>query len=322
MQFFDIWTNYKRFGKELDYHKTPKLFYKDLINSCSKLNSKFNYFAKFQSNYVFPMEDIWYKCGMPYYNVWPGVIDTLIKTRLDIKAGLLRFSHLCFSIRLPKTEEPILSFDHQGEKAIIEEIMILGFYRTEEQVNLSIKVSYKSEKSNCPGTFINVVQLGVNKTIESGLCLKGFIDKDINNQDYVVPDCIVDACARLSIAVIFLSTGSHKILEYDVLAKHLEVYRKEQNKNKKRHYEHQAQSKGKHGWNVGSGRGDRGLKLPSGVSYEQACKEAGGRELLYQHVRGGHWHTVRYGEGRKDIKVVWFEETVVRKDLLPKPMNV
>ena len=62
------------------------------------------------------------------------------------------------------------------------------------------------------------------------------------------------------------------------------------------------------------------LKLPAGVSYEEAIRRAGGREFLYQHMRGGHWHTVKYGVERKLEKVMWFDETVVRPDLPPKPV--
>ena len=40
-----------------------------------------------------------------------------------------------------------------------------------------------------------------------------------------------------------------------------------------------------------------------------------GRERTHAHIRSGHFHAVRCGEGRKNVKVKWFRPTVVRPDL-------
>jgi hypothetical protein len=146
-----------------------------------------------------------------------------------------------------------------------------------------------------------------------------------DNNKYLgkIPVSVMDAMMRLLIAVHFLATGSHKVLEFDVLSKHLSAYRAlEVNNPKRKEYEKKAQIAGKYGWNISYGRAERGLKLPNGISYEDAVRSAGGRELLYQHTRGGHWHTVRIGQGRKDIKVIWYDETVVRSDLPPCPLKI
>ncbi len=326
MKFFDVWTTYKHFGKELGYKRDQENFYRDIrqayIDKQQGIPSKFDYIISHQNAENVFIEGAWYACHMPYYNVWPGVFDTFIKTRLDIKAELLRFAHSCFAIRLPRTEEPILSFNFQDKPAWIESFIIFGLPEEKGYIRLTMKASYRIEGYECPGCFSKIVSMPANETIEQNFNRAGYSGSDIYGEEYTVPNSIMDACARLTVAVIFLSTGSHKVLEYDVLSKHLEVYRRETKGHKKKDYERKARDKGKFGWNIGSGRGDRRLKLPRGVSYEEACKDAGGRELLYQHVRGGHWHTVRYGKGRKDIKIVWFEDTVVRKDLPPKPLDV
>lgn len=331
MRFYDVWTIYKEFGKKYGYSLNPNQFYRNVVNEYMRLKKEPNTpprfdFIPYLSFHNAVSEQQWYKNNMPYYNVWPGVFDTFIKTRLDIKAKLLKFAHPSFAIRIPIMDEPLLSFKYQGYNAWIESLIILGekpdqFYDT---TGISIKAIYRIDHPDhlFPGTFNQVTRIPEDCTIEEGFTRDAVVNKDHNGVDYSIPSSIVDACCRLTVAVAFLSTGSHKILEYDVLSKHLDAYRAIRDEKKRKEYEDKAKEKGKFGWNIGHGRGDRHLQIPRGISYEQACREAGGRELLYQHVRGGHWHTVRCGAGKEDIKVVWFEDTVVRKDLPPKPLKV
>lgn len=329
MQFYDVWTNYKEFGKKYGYARNPLRFYDEVLKEYGKLDmGEIEYlkfpFIRFTHYMNMVAEQNWYKNHMPYYKVWPGIFDTFIKTRIDIKTKLLNFSHNTFAIRLPIIDEPILTFNYMGNKAWVESIIIQGMKINDDYTRFSMKVIYRADNKeySCPGTFNKALIMENNKTIEEEFGTEEIVEKDYNDKEYIIPSSIVDSCCRLSVAVCFLSTGSHKVLEYDVLSKHLQKYRELEDNNKKKLYEQKAKEKGKFGWNIGVGRGDRNLKLPRGVSYEQAYKDAGGRELLYQHIRGGHWHTVKYGKDKKETKVVWFEDTVVRKDLPPKPLNV
>jgi len=334
MQFFEVETAYNLFRKRYGY-KDPIAFYKDVVKdymdvmAARQAEPKF-FFFPYISFPIIITEQAWYQEHMPYYKVWPGVFDTFVKTRLDIKAELLRFPHEAFSILLPKTDEPILSFDFNGSLATVQTITVIGDskdLRKEGYTGINMRVVYRVEDRNefqYPGSFMKSVVMPLDETIEEGIDRDGYIDTTCMGEEYELPASIIDACVRLTIATIFLATGSHKVLEYDVLAKHLEAYRKMrgQDEDKTKEYEKKARAKGKFGWNIGSGRGDRGLKLPNGVSYAAACQQAGGRELLFQHVRGGHWHSYRYGQGRKEVKIVWQEDITIRKDLPPKPLNV
>ena len=103
------------------------------------------------------------------------------------------------------------------------------------------------------------------------------------------------------------------------IAEHLEAYEKlKEGSPKRKEYEIKAKRKGKFGWNIGIGEG-RNLRLPNGVSYVDACREAGSREHMYSHIRGGHWHMVCFGTKHLSRKVEWFEQTIVRPDL---PMKI
>jgi hypothetical protein len=39
------------------------------------------------------------------------------------------------------------------------------------------------------------------------------------------------------------------------------------------------------------------------------------RELEYAHIRTGHLHAVRFGTGKKDVKLLWYRPQVIRADL-------
>ena len=177
-----------------------------------------------------------------------------------------------------------------------------------------------------PSNFFKTVPIVPNKTIEDVIGeivdIKAY---DNASPEESVPASIIEACFRILIGIYFVSTGSQKVLEYDVISKHLDAYRKmrEEGKNKEaKNYEAKAKKKGKFGWNVGPGRKNRHLILPKGVTYDEAMREAGSRELLYQHTRGGHWHLYWVGskESQKPI-VKWVEETVVKPDLPIRPIK-
>ena len=329
-------------------------------------------------------EWMWIKAHKPYYKVWPGIFDEFIATRMDIDAELLKPPHQQFAIYLPKTEDPLLSYETQGTTYYLSTILVRHVEEGTEFSDIRDIVKSKNKlelakgmldaiRGETPGQFLehdllqlrmeflspsqNVSRLTeetfsergkdikvkhnsylvpawtyINHHMKKGMTIEENlgdirdIPSHMSEDGHTVPASIMEACYRLVVAVYFLATGSHKVLEQDVLSKHLKKYRELDPDNtlhqkEKKLIERMAKDKGKFGWNIGRGLEDRHLKLPRGVTYEEAVREAGGRELLYQHVRGGHWHTVRYGHGRQKQKVVWFDRTTVRPDLPPAPFK-
>ena len=144
----------------------------------------------------------------------------------------------------------------------------------------------------------------------------------MDGHDGQVPASIIDACIRLAVGVCFLSTGSQKILEYDVLSELLEKYRQaKENAPERQRIEEKSKKRGKRGWHIGRGYDGRNLILPRGVTYEEAVRSAGGRELLYRHTRGGHWRHQAIGQGWSQSKTIWIDGMMVRPDLPPKPLD-
>jgi hypothetical protein len=330
MQFHEVPTLYSKLKKDSPYNN-PGDFYRYVLKRQQMWEQgRGDDMGIFQgiSKEQILMEYLWYADKQPYYKIWDGVFDTFIKTRLDVEATLLKFPHRVFAIRLPKTDEGLITFKMpDGKDATIVSLLISGGNAGGDAdsnfaiMNWSLYVIVDGEDFQIFSIYGRSILQKDGSTIEDNI----FPSEDDleNNGLFPVAKNVIDACVRLVVATCFLATGSHKVLEYDVLTKHLNAYREEKNKNKakRKDYEVKAKKKGKYGWNIGGGMRGRSLKLPNGVDFETACKNAGGRELLYQHVRGGHWHTVRYGEGRQKIKVVWFEPTTVRGDLPPAPME-
>lgn len=179
---------------------------------------------------------------------------------------------------------------------------------------------------NPPGEFFRNIPILPDTTIEKAIGefvdIQAFDDSDPSEK---IPASIIESCFRIIIGIYFVSTGSQKVLEYDVLARHLEAYRRMREDGDNDgciDYERRAKAKGKYGWNVGADRKDRHLILPKGMTYDEAMREAGSRELLYQHTRGGHWHLYWVGTKVSQQPIVkWVEETTVRPDLPIRPIK-
>lgn len=281
-------------------------------------------------------ESRWYHEGKPYYKVWPQIVDEFIRTPIDINSNLLHPPHDAFLIRLPK--DPILSFDTPEGSHCVQTILVFKSEKTidpegeeitdkEEPgfiiwINVGEKFEFPDIKGKPISCFVNVA-FKPDKTIEE--CVRHTIrSTDEEDGGITVPASIIEAAIRLTVGVCFLGTGSHKILEYDVLADLLDKYRQlDEASPERKRIEDKSARRGKCGWNIGRGLADRYLKLPRGVSYEEALRTAGSRELLYQHTRGRHWRELKPGPDKpwKKHQVVFIDEIVVRKDLPPKPLN-
>lgn len=72
-----------------------------------------------------------------------------------------------------------------------------------------------------------------------------------------------------------------------------------------------AKRRGKFGYNIGTNEMFAGESELS--TTEKSVGE--GRELSYSHIRTGHPHAVRYGQGKNKVKIKWFRPTRIRPDL-------
>jgi hypothetical protein len=105
-----------------------------------------------------------------------------------------------------------------------------------------------------------------------------------------------------------------ELIEYDILSKHRQEW-VNANPQRKREIIAEARKKGKIGWNIGVS--SKIIQNAPRLTDQRAVSGEIDRRgpLSNAHIRTGHLHCVRCGEGRKDVKVMWFRPTVVRSDL-------
>lgn len=272
------------------------------------------------------MQERWYALGKPYYKVWPTMVDLFTTTRLDIPVEALRVPYEAFAIYLPS--EPILTFQDGGQDWWVHSMLIGGSEFTVradgervDQPALTVWVDIGEKGPNGMTVFshqrANFVAGG---TIEEGF---GKIKHPTAEVGVNVPDEIMDASIRLSIAVCFLAVGGGRVVERDILSRHLEAYLAEREDSPKRQaWEEKSIKYGLGGWHIGRDRCERGLSFTRGVQYADAVRDGqSGRSLLFTHWRGAHFHTYRKGPGRNQLEVKWIEPIQVRKDLPPKPLK-
>lgn len=72
-----------------------------------------------------------------------------------------------------------------------------------------------------------------------------------------------------------------------------------------------AKRRGKFGFNIGTSE----MFVGESESFGGKTSEETGRQLSHSHIRGGHPHAVRYGEGKNKVKIKWFRPTRIRPDL-------
>lgn len=333
MQFHEFLTGYDHLKRE--HHAKIgdwKKFYDESINrmlpsALSNGDDRLLSVGSMRAGYnQMVSEYLWFQAGKPYYKVWPQMLDTFVRTRMDVSCKLIGFPYQAFAIYLPQMDSG-LDFYFEDKCYNVKCILVGCSDRYYDDVDgfkdsrrVTIWIDIGELRDGLPILSFRCAVFDDNITIEKAFDTLP-IDHHSVSKGVRVPESIIEACVRLTVAVCFLATGSSKVLEYDVLSKHLDLYRSA-NDEKKKYYEQKAKNRGKHGWHIGRGRTDRQLDLPRGMSYAAVVEAGsnGGRRLLYQHQRCGHWHVVWFGPGRQEKRIEWFDEITVKKDLPPKPI--
>ena len=100
----------------------------------------------------------------------------------------------------------------------------------------------------------------------------------------------------------------------DVLSNDRQAYqdaKKRNDQNAMNTIAERAKRRGKFGYNIGTSE----MFVAEAEAAKVGRETDTGKELSYSHIRGGHPHAVRYGEGKSKVKIKWFRPTRVRPDL-------
>lgn len=269
-------------------------------------------------------EHCWTAEGSAYYNIHPKLVSKLCKVDLTkIPSHLFQMPHgsRAVNIRFAQqhdeftvTEEMISdNVTHSGSRVGVmppgsychSVLMIDNRAQATESLprNLLFIMDFDVyTKHNQPVYTIMGILPIEGRSIEDLLVEKG-------GQRGTSYDDMIRNIMRLAVTVGFLSDNP-TICEFDVLSKDRPNFCTADD-DRRRIMIERAKRKGKLGYNVGNDLMFVGSSAP--VSRQRS--EGQGRELEYAHIRGGHPHAVRYGEGKQLVKIMWFAPTTVRDDL-------
>jgi hypothetical protein len=119
---------------------------------------------------------------------------------------------------------------------------------------------------------------------------------------------------KVIISAGFLAnTPEERLVVPDVLARDKDNYTEAVKRGDQAKIEEiltRARNRDKIGYNVGTNEMFIGETNPI-----KTDRTVTGKELEYSHIRGGHPHAVRYGEGKKQVKIKWYRPMRIREDL-------
>ena len=296
------------------------------------------------------LEYSWCKSGKPYYKVHPVMVKKLSKINLDkIPVEFIEvpeFDSVCFRFA---EDIPTRYIDaHAGITAIRDESINASPIYARSAIFSRIRRSdpkYKSAIDYVQKTtgdinalnddnFIIVLDEGfrakqehVDRTlcnsiiisIHQGEMISQAIERTIS-EDSVMSKLPTNLKSRLEnlfrviISVGFMANAPEdNLIVPDIINRDKENYDNAVAKNdvgKIKEIVDRSRNRGHNGWNVGTN--EIFVDERSSVKHSEGGI---GNELQYSHIRGGHPHTVRFGEGKKRIKIKWFRPTRVRADL-------
>lgn len=295
------------------------------------------------------LDDEMIRKGRPYYQIYPQVFEAVSNTTLEVDIEDWKVPFDIFEIRMPQTEVPLIPIMENSSMGVSSIQVFRKFYKRFAIRSDNSFVTYKYVKTNRWNAisifdpYKNATALKVNLIDYSDprndskykialVILRYKSDTricDTKDNIQVLPsedgyECFpissnaLETIIKLSLGISLLATGSQKILEYDVLASHLEAYRQMRARNDHagmQNMEQKARKKGKFGWNVG---GLQERRLPLSQNHAELGTSHNGRQHHFSSYRCGHWHIYRIGKGRIKTKIIWVNPTEVRPDLPPR----
>jgi hypothetical protein len=256
------------------------------------------------------MEMAWRQGRYPYFKIYPGVLGLFCGTKLAVPGRYFRSPFRLIGVRFPVNHGLSCLASRDGMTA---EAALLGNVLKHEL-----------------GPDVQLWLLHIRWGDPSGIRPPVFTRLDLDQPDAVTLDDqlatsrrnpgidafvpAMDTVFRVVCATCFLSTGGDKLVEPDVLNKHVERLTRASTAVEVSELHEKAKNRGKFGWTIGR----RERVFPNPI-YDSTKGPPTERELHYQHQRCGHFHVVRYGANREQWRVQWYRQTTVRPDLPAPP---
>ena len=299
----------------------------------------------------FSVEMDWVRAGRPYYNVHPQMALKLAKANLDnIPARYIEIPNNFNAVHIRFSDDiPTVMMGTGGDGAQLAigakksnsptgaRSALFGRYNFDDDPLMNLVPEEKGKD-----VYVLVIDEGARcmaEGIQRALCNTFYFHI---SPDQTIPEAInatIEECGdswegahlsfmrerlenlfRIIITIGFLADSPDIVIP--------EVLSADKNKFDKAMEDMDAEAmeriiaksrrRGKKGWNVGTSEmfvGERPAKPSSRGT-------GTGKELKWSHIRGGHPHAVRYGQGKTKVKIKWFRPSRVREDLPFKPEDV
>ena len=286
-------------------------------------------------------EYAWHQEGKPYYKVHPAIVGQLARINLDkIPARFIEIPNEYISVLIRFTDQiptryvegGTLSFESVdrdnspvGYRSVLFTKVkeLLGKDTMQFIMHLDDGARMKQGDIECAAC--NTLHFSVvgDETIPE--CITRNIDEMIRLEDFMANVVIsmrdrLEQLFRIIISIGFLANNpDNGVIIPDVLNRDVDAYHKAIAANdleRQKTILERAKRNHKLGWNVGTNE----MFVPvSPLARSREHPEGTGRELSWSHIRGGHWHPVRFGHGKEKIMLKWFRSIRVRDDLPFKP---
>lgn len=292
-------------------------------------------------------EYAWTRSGNPYYNVHPKMVESLCRTNLDkIPLQYVEIPDGLISVLFRFTGDvPIRYTDNSGFTVVTDESIKNSpiycraalFCRLDPQ-DVPDSETWEHEYQDHIHFFLVVDEgfrfreNGLERTLCSCVAFSGHpnetITEAIQNTIASLPKkhptrlmmlSMEERLANLLRVIVscgFLANSPEdRLVVPDVLSKDRNAYAEADRRRDQQRCQEivaRAHRRGKIGYNIGTNEmfvGESHLRQGSAGHTGQ------GQELTYSHIRSGHPHAVRYGEGKSKVKIKWFRPTRVRPDL-------
>jgi len=277
-------------------------------------------------------ESYWEDAGRPYYKIHPEMVQMLIKTNLDSipsqfietpqNSVLFRFAN-DIPIRYTTGGVTMLSDEVINKYPVYaRSVLFHRHQKTETATNLDeivifIDEGFRQKINGIDRLLCNTIVLtlrddetipqAIQRTIESEEQSEAIMLRSMRSR--------LENLFRVIIASGFLAnTPEDNLVVPDIINKDKNKYIDAVEKGDEEAIKvivERAKRRGHNGWNIGTNEIFMGEMEP----WSQKAGQPTGNELKHSHIRSGHPHAVRYGPGKKKVKIKWFRPTRVRKDL-------
>lgn len=248
-------------------------------------------------------EQNWLCAGKPYYKLWPGYAAMLSKSTLGVPVDAFRVPYEVFAVHIPASLG-LFVYDFAGRRLELRSMLVSHLVPDRGPYPCLSIIVDDGERDHSRTT----LWLRPDWTIED--CLRH------TPSEGTTSDEMMATALRLAVAVSLLAVSVHRCVEHDVIAALRERYDRATTTDERERLAEKSRRRGLNGWCIGRGRC---LSLVTRCAGDDSTPT--GRELTYQHIRDGHFHTIRHGPGKSKAKVMFYEPTVVRPDLPPPPLE-